>query len=263
MDEKQKLLCEKEVLGFYLTSHPLAEHQATLNAYCTHTSTQCVGLKHRTEVLLGGMMAALKFSNTKNPKPGETNTRYVMFDLEDTDGIMRCILWPRDFAVHGHLAVADAIVAVRGSIDRREGSDEVNLIVNEIIPLDELAKRYTKGIRIRIDEQLHGEKGIDAVAEILRGYPGACDVEFSLWLQDGARVMLKSDTLRVGIDPNCGGVWRNTSAPATSACWPKNQNRPWPPTPATSGRTATATETASLRRTDARTRQKRLRLAPR
>jgi len=200
-DEKQKLLCEKEVLGFYLTSHPLAEHQATLNAYCTHTSTQCVGLKHRTEVLLGGMMAALKFSNTKNPKPGETNTRYVMFDLEDTDGIMRCILWPRDFAVCGHLAVADAIVAVRGSIDRREGSDEVNLIVNEIIPLDELAKRYTKGIRIRIDEQLHGEKGIDAVAEILRGYPGACDVEFSLWLQDGARVMLKSDTLRVGIDP--------------------------------------------------------------
>ncbi len=136
-------------------------------------------------------MAALKYSNTKNPRPGETNTRYVMFDFEDKDGILRCILWPSDFANFGHLVASEAIVALKGTIDRRPGSEESNLIVNEVITIDDLKQRFTKGIRIRIDEVQHGEKAVDAVQEILSGYPGTCDVEFSLWLADGARVSLK------------------------------------------------------------------------
>ncbi len=43
---------------------------------------------------MGGMIGAIKLSQTKNPRPGETNTRYAMFDLEDTEGMIRCILWP-------------------------------------------------------------------------------------------------------------------------------------------------------------------------
>ncbi|MGC4001791.1 MAG: OB-fold nucleic acid binding domain-containing protein [Pirellulales bacterium] len=124
-----------------------------------------------------------------------------MFDLEDMDGIMRCILWPSDFANFGHLAIAESIVAIRGAVDRRPGSEEANLIVNEIIPIAELPQRFTKGIRVRIDEGLHGEKGIDAVAEILRGYPGACEVEVLLQLLDGCRVQLKSESLKVELQP--------------------------------------------------------------
>ena len=99
--EKERLAMEKEVLGFYLTSHPLAEHEATLRTYCTHTSMQVAKLEHRTEVLVGGMLAAIKFSHTKNPRPGSTHTKYAMWDLEDLDGIVRCILWPEQFAEMG------------------------------------------------------------------------------------------------------------------------------------------------------------------
>ena len=49
-DEKEKLTLEKEVLGFYLSSHPLAEYEQTLRTFCSHSSTQCGGLEHRTEV---------------------------------------------------------------------------------------------------------------------------------------------------------------------------------------------------------------------
>ena len=48
---------EKEVLGFYLTSHPLAEHEKTLRTFCSHSSTGVGELEHRTEVVMGGQIA--------------------------------------------------------------------------------------------------------------------------------------------------------------------------------------------------------------
>ena len=88
------------MLGFYLTSHPLAEHAKTLKAYCSHTTVEAAALNHRTEVMLGGMLSAIKSAHTKNPRPGSPS-RYAMFDLEDTEGMMRCIVWPEQFVNYG------------------------------------------------------------------------------------------------------------------------------------------------------------------
>ncbi len=121
------------MLGFYLTSHPLAQHESTLRTFCSHTSYAArASLEHRTEVLVGGMLAAIKFSHTKNPRPGSTHTKYAMWDLEDLDGIVRCIMWPEQFAEFGELVKADAILALRAAIDRRPGAEEINLIVQRI-----------------------------------------------------------------------------------------------------------------------------------
>jgi DNA polymerase III subunit alpha len=203
--QREMLALEKEVLGFYLTSHPLAAHAETLRTYCSHTTTEAAALGHRSEVLLGGMLAALKFSHTKNPRQGSTNTKYVMFDLEDTAGIMRSIVWPEDFANFGHLIEADAIVALRGVVDKRPGSEEANLIVNEVIPLADLAGRLTRGVAIRLDARQHGERGLEGLYEILRGYPGKCEVQLALTLEDGSRVVCACDKLRVTINPEMRG----------------------------------------------------------
>jgi len=198
--QREELGTEKEVLGFYLSSHPLAEHAEILRTYCSHTTTEAAALAHRSEVLLGGMLASLKFSHTKNPRQGSTNTKYVMFDLEDTAGIMRSIVWPEDFANFGHLIEADAIVALRGVVDKRPGSEEANLIVNEVIPLVDLPSRLTRGMAIRLDAQQHGERGLEGLYEILRGYPGKCEVQLSIALEDGSRVVCACDKLRVTIN---------------------------------------------------------------
>jgi DNA polymerase-3 subunit alpha len=225
-DEKEKLAAEKEVLGFYLTSHPLAEHADTLSTYCTHNTGAIADAATRSEVVMGGMIGAIKHSQTKNARPGETNTRYAMFDLEDMEGTIRCILWPSDFVNYGQMVADGAIVALRGTIDRRPGSDEANLIVNEILPLAELPQRFTRGIRIRLVEQAdaqtplsrrerQGEGSIDApdletsistrildsLHEILRGYPGACEVELAMVLADGAKLLLKCNAPRVQLCP--------------------------------------------------------------
>jgi len=198
-DRRDKLTKEKEVLGFYLSSHPLAEHQQTLSTYCSHTSSEAVALKPRTEVMLGGMLSAIKYSHTKNSRPGSP-TRYATFDLEDTAGTIRCILWPDQLVNYAHLIERDKIVVARGTVDKRPGSDEANLIVSELIALEDLAARYTRGVAVRISEEGHGQQKLEQLHEILRGYPGNCELQLLIYLTDGSRVCCACDELRVAVD---------------------------------------------------------------
>jgi DNA polymerase-3 subunit alpha len=199
--DKEQLTHEKEVLGFYLSSHPLAEYEQTLRTFCTHTSKSLGSLAHRDEVLLGGMLAAIKFSHTKNPRPGSVHTKYAMWDLEDMDGITRCILWPEQFAEHGPLVIADSILAVKGKIDRRPGAEETNLIVDELIPLADLSERYSSGVIIRVREQDHGPRGLEQLREILRGYPGSKKLKLRLDLAAGGQVWLDSKWPGLDLNP--------------------------------------------------------------
>ena len=199
--EKEELGFEREVLGFYLSSHPLAEHESLLRNFCTHFSKDLGKLPHRSEVMLGGMISAIKLSHTKNPRPGSTQTRYAMWDLEDLDGIVRCILWPEQFAEYGQLVQADAILAMRGKVDRRPGKEEVNLIVDELIPLEQLPERFAGGIMIRVQEEIHGPRGLEQLREILRGYPGKKRLKLRLDLASGGQVWFDSGWPGVQLHP--------------------------------------------------------------
>ncbi len=197
-EQRDQLAREKEVLGFYLSSHPLAEHRSTLASYCSHTTVEAAELKHRTEVMLGGMISAIKFSHTKNPKPGSPS-RYAMFDLEDTEGMIRCIVWPDQFVHYEELIKPDTIVVVRGAVDKRPGSEEANLIVNEIITLEDLPARCTRGVVIRLSEKDNGRHKLEQLHEILRGYPGNCELQLLLCLENGRRVACKCGGMAVAV----------------------------------------------------------------
>ena len=128
-----------------------------------------------------------------------------MFDLEDTEGIMRCICWPEQFAQFGELLQADTICVLRGAIDKRAGSEEANLIVNEVIPITALEARYTRGIRVRVAEESQGVKKLEMLYEILRGYPGECPLELMLCLVDGKKISCRCDTFRIANSPEMRG----------------------------------------------------------
>ena len=116
---------------------------------------------------------------------------------------------------------------LRGAVDKRPGSEEANLIVNEVIPLESLASRYTRGVRIRIIESAHGPQTLEGLHEILRGYPGNCELELAICLSDGSRVACKCDAMRLAVNPEMqsrvdqllgpGNYRLLTSPPSTSA----------------------------------------------
>ena len=198
-EERERLMMEKEVLGFYLTSHPLAEHRELLTSFSSHTTTRLPKLADRTEVIIGGLVSSIKLAHTKNGRPGSP-TKYANFDMEDIEGTVRCIMWPDSFQRFEPLLEPDSILLVRGNVDRRGGGDEVNLIVDELISLDQLDDRCTKGMVIRVDELKHGERILPQVYEILRAYPGNQEVRLLLDLADGHRVAMKSDRLHIHVN---------------------------------------------------------------
>jgi DNA polymerase-3 subunit alpha len=202
MDEwpdREKLIAEKEVLGYYLDSHPLAEFEKKLATFRTHTIDKLAEAKDRDEVTLGGMISSIKIAHTKNPKPGQPS-KYANFDLEDMQSSIRCISWPRGFANHGDKIQPDAVVLARGKVDRRGGGDEANLIIDELTLFEELEGRYTHGMRIMLDEQEHGPETVHGLREILRGYPGKQDLLLSVHMKEGDVIQMKIDKQGVGIN---------------------------------------------------------------
>jgi DNA polymerase III subunit alpha len=231
--EKERLVNEKEVLGFYLTSHPLAEYQSLLATYCQSTSA-LAALPPRSEVTVGGIISAIKHSHVKNPRQGSTITKYAMFDLEDLDGLVRSIAWPEEFNRYAELIQADAVVALRGTVDRRPGSEEANIIVNEIFPIADLSRRATKGVLIRVFEDSHGISALDNIRQIVAAHPGNCELQLLLCLAEGSRLHLKSalavelaPEFRQKIDELLGpGNFRPLASPSPAGSGPPRNGRP-------------------------------------
>ncbi len=192
MDEREKLVAEKEVLGYYLTSHPLAAYETRLLRYCSHKTSSLAGLKDRDRVSVGGMLSSIKQTHVKNPREANLPTKYAMFDLEDVEGAIRCVMWPQEFAKFGQFVVPDGVVVLQGRLEFR-GGDEANLIVDKVIPLDQLSESMAHGIKVQIDQNRHGVSGLKNAYEILRGYPGNRELKLELVLADGMLVELKSN----------------------------------------------------------------------
>ena len=117
--EKEKLAREKKVLGFYRSGHPLAEFRSTLQYHCTHNTSSAKQLPHRTQVVMGGIISQLEKRATKTK-----NELYARFELEDEEGTIPTIVWPRSYVECGEAIVPDTVVLCVGSIDNRKQEEE-------------------------------------------------------------------------------------------------------------------------------------------
>lgn len=194
--EKEKAAYEKEVLGFYLTAHPLKEHVPLFRAFRTHTTAEAALLGDRVEVVIGGMIGGIKLASTRNPRPGQPST-YANFTLEDDEGTLRSIIWPQQYAQFAVLVKPESVVFAVGRIDKsrskEEGDGNVNLIVDELLTLEEAQTRFLRGIVVTLDEATHGETGLRNLYEIVRGSPGDVELHLRIRLRNGSVAMLSCD----------------------------------------------------------------------
>lgn len=173
LPHNQKLAAEKEVLGFYLTSHPLTEHADRLQRFSTHSTADLAALGDKSDVRLGGMISSVKKTQTKKPSRNG-HTKYANFDFEDSRGVVRCIMWPEEFSKFGEQIKSETICFIEGRVDRR--GREPNLIVHDLITLEQADRKFTDQVAIQFKRGLHSEDDVTRVRTIIRRHPGRCDV---------------------------------------------------------------------------------------
>jgi DNA polymerase-3 subunit alpha len=186
--DSEKLKYEKEALDFYFSSHPLAEHDAELRRYATHTVEHLVKVEPGTEVLLGGMLTQVRYMNTK--RPGRNgNSRYVRCKLEDFTGQVECMMWPDDFVRHKDMFVDDGIVFVRGAVEHK--GEQPGVVLTRVFDLDTARKELTKGLVVTLGVGEHAPQLVEQLGKELRRFPGNCPVYIQVKDAGGRRAILR------------------------------------------------------------------------
>ncbi len=178
--ENQLLAYEKEMLGFYLTGHPLAKYEKLLKAYVTTTIKELSKKRADEEAVLGGIIAKVKFTTTKK------NEKMAIMNLEDLSGQTEVLVFPNAYKSTEKFIRKDAIVCIKGRVNLRE--EKPKLVANDIIPLEELQQKYTQAIIINLTTTGIDEKSLTVLKSILESHPGKIPVYLNFKMADGKKV---------------------------------------------------------------------------
>ncbi len=184
--QKIRLTFEKEMLGLYVSDHPLLSVGQSLAAATTTTINQLEELTDRANVTVGGLVAGITRRWTRNGDP------MIFFQLEDLDGSVEVVAFPRTVNDHGHVVVEDAIVIVSGYLDHR--GDEVKLMAREI---KELVIRDDSTVRLKTPAATLTPELVARLKAILSNHPGAAPVYLNMTSDQGVKVLKLSDAHRV------------------------------------------------------------------
>ena len=168
-----QLAMEKEVLGFYLSSHPLAEFSTVISRHATHDVAATAELDEGAEVLLGGMITSIKTSQTKRPSRNG-HSRFANFNFEDLRGNIRCIIWPEDFNRLGEKMVPEECLFLQGKVDRR--GREPSIVVHNVLTQHEAEREFTRQLAIKFRQGVHSKADMNRTREVLGRHPGRVEV---------------------------------------------------------------------------------------
>ncbi len=180
---------EKKALGFYMSSHPLTRRAATLQGYATHRVEDLADLGEKIEVLLGGMVTGLQLKTVTKSRSGLT--RMAKLTFEDLTGSVPAMLWPEEFAKNESFLKEDAIVFVKGTLDRRR--DPAELIINRIIPVERADAELSRMVVVTLRKGIHQPEQIEQLYRKVRVRPGNLDLYLEiLGLGQVRRVVYKA-----------------------------------------------------------------------
>jgi DNA polymerase-3 subunit alpha len=180
--EHRLLAYEKESLGFYITGNPLARHADSLRLYSSAVTAGLSGLKDGSTVTLGGLLTGLAAKTTKR---GETMAVGV---LEDIEGTVEVIFFPRTWSKYGASLGGDEPVLVTGKLGLDEKGAKV--VVDEVIPLDAAADRVIRKVHVTLASPGLGTEDLDGLKEILRRHHGASPVFLHLVIPERSETLV-------------------------------------------------------------------------
>ncbi len=197
---KDELLAmEKEMLGLYISDHPLRHVRETLLSRSNTPIHHLSELPDKAEAIIGGIITAVKRTTTKG------GSAMAFLTLEDLTGSVEVIVFPRTYEQVHFLLKRDAVIVVRGKVDildqqakvlaeRVMALEEADVIESSVAPVPAPADGGT--LHVRVDAVQFGEAGLHRLKTVLGQCQGEQPVVLHL-LSGGAEVVLQARELRV------------------------------------------------------------------
>ncbi len=203
--EKSMLLSyEREMLGLYVSDHPLLGVEHILRAAADMPISQLADVNHDQIITVGGLITQVQ------RKVSRQGTPWAIVTVEDLDGAVDVMFFSNSYATHGVNLVEDRIVAIRGRVDKREEQPRVSALD---LTLPDLNQIPTGPLVISMEMSRCTPPVIERMKEILRSHPGGREVHLQLD-ENGKKTILKIDEgLKVTSSPSLSADLKTVLGP--------------------------------------------------
>lgn len=168
----QKLAFEREVLGLYLTGHPMEAHLGDVDRYATHRMQALDTVRPREEVRLLGLVGDHRVTKTRS------GDRMAFVQLEEPSETVECVFGPDVWGTSQRAVLCGEPVLVTGTVDTR--GEEPRIRAGSAEPLSEVRARTTGEVWIRLEKGELEEKTLIRLREILQHHRGGCRTRLAI-----------------------------------------------------------------------------------
>jgi DNA polymerase-3 subunit alpha len=198
-DEHTRLANEKEILGFFITGHPLEKYREKL-ADLHALSTEEVGaMKASTgkdeNITTAGIITGIRVLKSKR------GDFYAQGTLEDMSGSLEMLVFPEAYRKLQEKVKLEVPVLIRGGVRIEEGANP-KLTVNDISPLEEAKVPLPRSLRIRIPLETSSAATVDALHSLCAERKGEAKVLFDVERLGDFMVVMEAEGYNVQPDRN-------------------------------------------------------------
>ncbi len=192
--QHELLAHEKELLGFYVTGHPLTPFAPILEKYALANTARLAELPNRSLTRIGGLIAAVQ--NGVSKKSGKP---YSMITLEDLEGSVQVLCMNENYEKYRELLKPNRAILVIGEVNT--GDEKPKIFPQEILPLEDAPKRFTKQVHLRLHTAHLKPEHLDAVRELVAAHSGKCPLLLCFMQPGGGNVFVDTNE-RFSVTPS-------------------------------------------------------------
>lgn len=190
----EKLKIEKEVVGFYISGHPLDQFKLEIDHFCTCTVDKIENYKGQ-EISVGGIVTKAMERYGKNGNP------FGIFAIEDYADSLEMIMFGEEYLKNRHLLAVGSFLYITGKVEPRRGQPDVwQLMPKRIQLLQEIREKFAKSFILKLPANGVDIAFMENIEQISQEHPGQCNLEFQLYDQEEKiSVSLRSKKYRVNL----------------------------------------------------------------
>ncbi|HEX8545616.1 MAG TPA: OB-fold nucleic acid binding domain-containing protein, partial [Cytophagaceae bacterium] len=190
----EKLKYEKDVVGFYISGHPLDQFKLELDHFCTCSVDKIFDFKGR-DISIAGIVTKSLVRQGKNGKS------FVIFSLEDFVDTVEMALFGEDYLTFEKYIKAGQFLYIKGKIQQRYNTDQWEFKPQVIHLLQDIRNKLCKNIQISIDVHELTHEVIDSLEHLLQENTGPCDIKVVL-LDGKENYNVEMQSRKFKIEPN-------------------------------------------------------------